>query len=227
MKRNLPMALASIGLGACLWQPAFAAEDTCLAFAELGLSLERNATDGDNEVVITAKAPSDGLRQLRVSAPGGRPVASALGNRRGTGLREFRFESPEAADAAALLASFPQGTYQFSGHTVNGRCIEGTARLSHRFAPATELLTPAEDRNVSVWQVVLAWTPVPEAQRYLVELNNESSATPWTFEVAPPITSVPIPAHFLQRGSKYLFAVGVKTANGNVTYVERSFLTAP
>lgn len=226
MNRQLRKVLAAIGLGVFLWHPAFAADSACLRFAELGLSLERNATDGDNEVVITAKAPDDGLRHLLVSAPDGRPVARALGNRRGTGLREFRFESPESTDAAAVLAAFPQGTYRFSGHTVKGRCVEGTARLSHRFAPATELLSPAADRTVSVWQVALAWTPVPEARRYVVELNNESSGTPWTFEVTPPTTSLPIPAHFLQRGSEYQFAVGVKTANGNVTFVERSFSTA-
>ena len=46
-------------------------------------------------------------------------------------------------------------------------------------------------------------------------------------EVFPPTTSLAIPAALIQAGSEYQFGVGVKTAEGNVTFVELTFFTAP
>jgi hypothetical protein len=126
-----------------------------------------------------------------------------------------------------VLGSFPEGEYSFTGKTVTGDCLKGTASLSHEIAPPTELVTPEEEEVVQINQLVLSWKAVEDAERYVVELNNENTGSEMTFEVFPSTTSVAIPAHFVQPGSEYQFAVGTKTANGNVTFVELTFFTAP
>jgi hypothetical protein len=199
----------------------------CLEFSELALTLERNATDGDTEVVIFAKGQDAGLKRLIVIAPNGRTVAAFHGSQQGVGIREFVLESAEPPDLDAVLRSFPEGEYRISGRTVAGECIQGIASLSHEVAPATTLLTPGEEQVVSVNEVILTWGAAPGAQVYVVELNNETTGLENTFQVFPPTTSIAIPAHFLHAGSEYQFGVGVRSATGNITFVERTFFTAP
>ena len=202
-------------------------KQSCIEFSELRMTLEQNATDGDTEVVLFAQGGDVGLDSLEITAPDGRRVAKFDGDRRGIGIREFLLESAEPPDLDAVLGSFPEGEYSFAGKTVTGDCLKGTASLSHAIAPATELLTPAEDEVVPINQLVLSWKAVEDAERYVVELNNEDTGSEMTFEVFHPTTSVAIPAHFVQRDSEYQFAVGTKTENGNVTFVELTFFTAP
>lgn len=212
-------------------QSALAQKRSCDEFSELRMTLEQNATDGDTEVVLFAQGGDVGLDRLEITAPDGRRVAKFDGDGRGIGIREFLLESAEPPDLDAVLGSFPEGEYSFTGKTVTGDCLKGSASLSHDIVPPTELLTPKEDEEVKINQLVLSWEPVDGVERYVVELNKEEDArlpgSEMTFEVFPPTTSVAIPAHFLQRGSEYQFAVGTKTANGNVTFVELTFFTAP
>jgi hypothetical protein len=208
-------------------QSALAQNRSCDEFSELRMTLEQNATDGDTEVVLFAQGGDVGLDRFEITAPDGRRVAKFDGDGRGIGIREFLLESAEPPDLDLVLGSFPQGEYSFTGKTVTGDCLKGTASLSHDIAPATELLTPAEEEVVDVNKLLLSWKAVEEAERYVVELNNETIGSEMTFEVFPPTTSVAIPAHFLQPGSEYQFVVGTKIENGNVTFVELTFCTAP
>ena len=204
-----------------------AKEKPCLEFAELRLTLERNATDEDTEVVLFAQGQDVGLDRLVITAPDGRRVADIKADSRGIGIREFLLESAEPPDLNAVLGSFPEGVYSFVGKTVEGECITGTAFLSHEIAPETTLLTPGEDQVVPVDQVTLSWSAVAAAEKYLIELNNEDTGAEFTFQVFPPTTSLAIPASFLQADSEYQFVVGVQTATGNLTFVETTFFTAP
>jgi len=228
MKRPIALPLfAVVRLAAILAQPVLAKNKPCLSFSELRMTLEQNATDGDTEVVLFAKGQDDGLNRLVIMAPDGRRVAEFKGDHGGIGIREFNLESAEPPDLDAVLASFPEGKYFVAGRTVNGECITGSVFLSHQIAPATTLFSPQEDQVVPVDQLVLGWSAVAGAERYVVELNNETTGSEFTFEVFPPTTSMAIPAQFLQRGSEYQFAVGVRTATGNITFVETTFFTAP
>jgi hypothetical protein len=212
-------------LAALFFHSVFAAE--CESFSELTLTLEQNATDGDTEVVIFAQGQDDGLKRLVVEAPNGRDIARFKADRRGIGIREFLLESAEPPELEKVLASFPEGTYQFFGRTVAGNCITGQASLSHEIAPATTLISPTEDQVVPIDELVLRWAEVASAKRYVVELNNEDTGSEFTFEVFPPTSSLAIPPSLLTKGSEYQFAVGVKTESGNVTFVELTFATAP
>jgi hypothetical protein len=164
------------------------------------MTLERNATDGDTEVVLLPLAQDEGLKQLEITAPNGRRVAKFDGDGRGIGIREFLLESAEPPDLDAVLASFPEGIYSFNGKTVTGDCLKGTASLSHDIVPATQLLTPAEDEVVQINQLILSWEAVEDVERYVVELNNEDTGSEMTFDVFPPTTSVAIPGPFPPAG---------------------------
>ena len=220
------LGYAAFLLAASLAEPALGARD-CLEFEELGLTLEQNATDGDTEVVLFAQGGDEGLRRLTITAPDGRKTARIDGDRRGIGLREFLLESAEPPDLDAVLASFPEGTYAFSGKAVGGDCLKGTAPLSHTLAPATTLETPEEDEVVPIDALVLSWAAVVGAERYVVELNNEDTGAEMTFVVFPPTTSLEIPPAALAPDAEYQFGVGVRSAEGNLTVVERTFTTAP
>jgi hypothetical protein len=226
MKRITKIASITLGVAAFAILPA-TAKDDCASFSELRMVLEQNATDGDTEVVLFAKGQDDGLKSLAIFAPNYRLVAFFAGDQRGIGIREFQLESAEPPDLAKVLASFPQGSYNFVGRSVKGECLRGNASLSHTLAPASTLLTPLEEQVVPTGQVVLSWAGVSGAARYIIELNNESAGTNMTFEVLPPTTSLAVPAQFLQANAEYQFVVGVKTASGNATSVERTFFTAP
>ena len=226
----LRSALTAVAAGAVLaWQPAMGNPRACDEFSELRMTLERNQTDGDTEVVLFAKGNDEGLRRLKITGPDGRHIGTlrSPGKRRSIGLREFNLESAEPPDLGAVLRSFPEGVYRFDGRTVSGGCLQGQAALSHRIAPATTLLAPTEDQVIGVTQLVLVWAEVPGAERYIVELNNETTGAEMRIDVFPPMTALPIGAALLQRGSEYQFAVGVRTTSGNVTFVETTFFTAP
>lgn len=220
------MKIIAAAASVALSLPVLAAQD-CGSFSELRVTLEQNATDGNSEVVLFAKGQGDGLKKLDIVAPNRRHVARFAGDGRGIGIREFHLESAEPAELGKVLASFPAGTYGIHGKTVTGECLRGTATLSHDIAPATSLITPFEEQVVPVGQVLLSWAGVSAAQRYIVELNNETAGTAMTFEVLPATTSFAIPAQLLQPNAEYQFVVGVKTATGNITFVDRTFFTAP
>jgi hypothetical protein len=219
--------LVALGLALGLGQSASAGDKRpCDEFQELEMTLERNATDGDTEVVLFAQTVAEGLARLAIFDPGGKKVAKFEGDKRGVGLREFLLESAEPPDLDAVLASFPEGTYRFAGKGVTGTCVRGTAELSHEIAPETTLLSPASDAVVPIDALELAWAAVENAEEYVVELENEDTGSEFTFIVIPPTTSLVIPATLLVPDSEYQFGVGVKTESGNVTFVERTFVTA-
>jgi hypothetical protein len=220
-------AFALIGAASFFSHSALAQRVPALEFSELRMTLEQNATDGDTEVVLFAKGQDEGLKRLTIVAPDGRRIADFKGDHRGVGLREFHLESAEPPDLDAVLGSFPAGTYTVSGRTVGGDLIMGAVSFSHELAPTTTLLTPAEEQVLPIEQVVLSWSPVAGVERYIVELNNETTGSESTFEIFPPATSLAIPAQFLQRDSEYQFAVGVKMPTGNITFVETTFFVAP
>jgi hypothetical protein len=209
-------------------QPAWSAEQntrTCKKFSELHVTLERNDTDGDTEVVFFGKGQDEGMRAYSITAPDGRKIVKFEGSPEGIGMREFVIESAEPPDLGQVLKSFPEGIYKFRGTTMSGGCLKGEAALSHAIAPAPVLLTPTDGQTVPVNQVVLSWQPVPEAVQYVVELNNEDTGTEAVFHVLPPATSIAVPRRFLIPGNEYQFVVGVKTETGNVTYAEVTFKT--
>jgi hypothetical protein len=218
---------AALVAAAALPAATASAKKACEQFAELSLALEQNASDGDAEIVLFAQGNDEGLSELSIKAPDGRRAVRVKGSRRGVGLREFLLESAEPPDLERVLESFPEGEYEITGRTVTGGCLAGSASLSHELAPATTLLAPEADAEVPAGDLTLEWAVVPEAELYVVELQNEDLGNEFSFEVLPETTSLTIPAALVAPGSEYQFGVAVKTAVGNITAVELTFTTAP
>ena len=191
--------------------------------------VERNATDGDTEIVIEAVGGDEGLCHFRVIAPGGREIFHFDSNDRSTGgLREFLVESPEPP-GDAILAAYPEGLYRFRGRTCEGQGFAGADWLAHRVPAATVITSPPADSEVDGDNgVVIAWSAVPGVAEYILELENES-ANPeqsLTLNLPADTTRFRVPAHWIANGAEYQVGVATVARNGNVVFTEIQFTTA-
>ncbi|OLC00169.1 MAG: hypothetical protein AUH30_03415 [Candidatus Rokubacteria bacterium 13_1_40CM_68_15] len=198
-----------------------------VAFPVATVHLERNATDGDFEVVFEVKGAEDGLAELTVLSPDRRTVVAFKAPDSSTlGIRSFRFESPEPTDMKALKAAYPEGVYEFSGRTTKGAKFAGKSTLSHRLAATATLVKPATaTASVSVKGLRLAWSPVEGVASYAVGIKQEELNVNLTALLPASSTSFGVPDGFLVPGKKYTLAVGTVTREGNITYVETTFTT--
>jgi hypothetical protein len=191
------------------------------------IHVERNATDGDTEIVITAKPLSDlGLKTFAVLSPRWRKVAEVAAPARSRGLRELLFETPEPEDSA-ILASYPEGGYLYFGVAPNGRQFLGSAELSHDLPAATAILSPTDGQEVPVGPLTVHWADVPDAAQYIFEFENESADPEQSFTLNLPagINSFEVPAALVVAGSDYQVGVATVHENGNVVFVEAAFTT--
>jgi hypothetical protein len=187
---------------------------------------EQNATDGDMEVVFQVKADKDGLAELNVVSPDGRPVVVFKAPDVSTlGMRQFRFESPEPPDFEALKA-YPEGVYQFSGRTALGANLVGKTTLSHRLPATTTFVAPASAaENVPVKGFVMSWSAVEDVASYIVKIDQRDLNINFMVRVPASWTAFTLPDGFLARGTKYKLAIGTETREGNVSYIETTFTT--
>jgi len=114
--------------------------DSELEFEESQLFFELNNTDGD--LGLHGKVDGEEWREIVLEDPTGRPLIE-IENRGGValqGLTELFFESAEPTfdnlNPSVFFARFPEGTYEWSGLTVEGEEIEGEAELSHKIPAA-------------------------------------------------------------------------------------------
>lgn len=233
-KRGLPWLLC-LSMSAALVlipgaRPGDAAAQTATAdpFAVASVRFEQNATDGDVEVVFDAKGGDDGLAYLEVISPDGRTVVEFNAPDASTlGIRQFRMETPEPTDVAALKAAYPEGNYQFRGRTISGKMLAATSNLSHRLPATVRIATPApEATNVAVANAKITWRAVPGVARYIVEIEQDELGTNIVAVLPRGTTSFAVPEGFLMPGTEYEVAIGTVDEGGNISFVETSFTTA-
>jgi hypothetical protein len=191
------------------------------------IHVERNASDGDTEILITAKPLSDlGLKTFTVLSPRWRKAVEVEAPPRSRGLREFLFETPEP-EASAIFDSYPEGSYLFFGVATNGRQFLAAAELSHELPAAAAILAPTQDQEVPVGALTVQWTDVPDAAQYIFEFENESADPEQSFALNLPagVTSFEVPAALVVAGSDYQVGVASVHENGNVVFVEVQFST--
>lgn len=196
-------------------------------FDDASIRVERNATDDDTEIVITATGVDEGLRLFRVRSPDGRTIVSAHSHDPTVmGQREFLFESPEPP-GDAILAAYPEGVYRFTGVTHENALLRSKAVLSHKLPQATVILWPMEDASVPAGPLTVAWSAVPGVAEYLPELKNESADPEQTLSINLPAdtTSFDVPASFIVPGAEYQLGVATVGKNGNIVFVEIAFET--
>jgi hypothetical protein len=197
-------------------------------FATASICVERNATDGDTEIVLRAVPGDDGLRHFQVRAPDWRRVFSFNSTDPTVlGIREFELESPEPA-GDRILAAYPEGRYAFIGRTHTGVDFFSRPRLSHLTPEPTVIIAPAEGQEVPIADLLVRWTPVPGVLQYLFELENESADPEQSLSInlPPEATSFLVPAEWLGQGSEYQVGVATVAKNCNVVFVESTFETA-
>ena len=197
-------------------------------FPVASLHFEQNATDGDAEVVFEIKGGDDGLSKLAVRAPDGRTVINFVAADPSTlGMRQFRFESPEPRDAKALKSAYPEGAYTFEGATASGEKLHGTAKLNHKLpAPVTNLQPRDAADNVPLNNLKITWTPVPGLAGYLVYVEQSELDVNVSAKLPATATSFIVPNGFLHPRTAYQLGIGSVTKDGNVSFIEATFVTA-
>jgi hypothetical protein len=159
---QLPTAVLAAGLTVgSLTQEAHAAGE--IPFSEVRIILETNDTDCDVGLQIFFDA--EAWRRVTVEKPNGTPIleVAAKGSLFGFGLTEQFNETSEPVMEELVEAFpeleceepefsldeffwlFPKGIYEFEGRTIEGKELEGKARLSHVIPAAAEILGPSDD----------------------------------------------------------------------------------
>ena len=222
MRRAQALAGAALLLGAPSLRPP-------APFAVASVRFEQNATDGDVEVVFEVKGGKDGLAKLAVVSPDGRTVIDFTAPDASTlGMRQFRFESPEPPDVAKLRAAYPEGVYTFTGTTAAGQKLQGASTLHHKLPATASFLRPAVGaRGVSVRNLEITWTPVTNLATYILYIEQPELGLELTARLPGSAATFAVPNGFLVPGKEYQLGIGTVTPNGNISFVETTFTTAP
>lgn len=198
------------------------------AFEKAVVFMERNIQDGDAEVLIGATGGNAGLTSLKVVAPDGRTVVDFKAPDSRIGMRTITVETPEPRDVQALKADFPEGVYKFTGGTGNGGTLRSEARLTHGMPPGTTLVNPRPDgKNVPVTGLQVRWSPVANLAAWQVTIENEAAGRDVRATLLGTANSFAVPDGFLEPGTKYKVAIGAVGKDGNKSFVESDFTTAP
>ncbi len=197
-------------------------------FTIASVHFERNATDGDFEVVFEAKGGTEGLTKFTVVSPDGRTVVDFSSPDATTlGMRLFRCESPEPENMESVRSAFPEGVYTFSGSTATGVKLHGKATLNHKLSGTTSFLRPkAGAKGVSVKNLEISWTPVKNVAAYILYLEQDESDINITATLRGTVNTFAVPDGFLLPGTEYTLGIGTVTSEGNTTFVETTFTTA-
>ncbi|MGH7696643.1 MAG: hypothetical protein ACRENH_16770 [Gemmatimonadaceae bacterium] len=201
------------------------AESAQIPFAKLKLFLEFNSTDDDLGVQLLLDA--DDWQWVKGQDPRGRQIVDidARGRLRDLGITELFFESAEPSPAE-VLALIPAGIYSFSGKTVDGENLAGTATLSHSL-PAAPVFSPSHGELVDAGNVVVTWTAISGLASFQVIVVDEALGREIVADVAPSVTSFQVPATFLRPNALYKAEVLAVSTNGNKTITEGTFQTKP
>jgi len=225
--RSERIFVAGLAAAALTLSPALAASGGAdVPFETASVRFEQNATDGDVEVVFEIKGGDEGLTKLVVVAPDGRTIADFTAPDASTlGIRQFEIESPEPRDVATLKAAYPEGAYTFSGATVSGEALRGTARLSHALPATVSSLRPGDEDEVSAEDPRISWAPRDDVAAWIVEIEQDELGVNLTATLPGSATSFVVPDGFLRPGTGYDLGIGAVAAGGNISYVEISFTT--
>lgn len=228
-------------------------DETTIPFTKDRLLLQLNDTDGD--LGFHARLDGEPWKTLSIRDPSERTIFSVVpkGQLKDLGMTEVSFESHEPPfdelDPARFFAEFPEGEYEISGRTIDGRKLESEVQLSH--------VIPAPVRNIAISgaasppdceedsgpivskPLTIYWDPVthshPELGRtadvsilgYQLVLEREEP-TPLKFQVDLDAsdTSFLVPQDLVDANDEFKIEVLVVETNGNETGTEGCFVSA-
>lgn len=197
-----------------------------IPFAKLNLFFEFNSTD--NDLGLQLLLDGEPWEVVNGFDPRGQKFVELLarGRMEELGLTELFFESAEPSPQE-VLALFPAGTYRFSGETVEGERLAGTARLSHNLPPAPVILSPSNGEQVDRNNTVIRWQAISGIASYQVIVANEDLGVQMAVDIKPPTTRVTVPSEFLRSATEYSVEVLAIGDNGNKTITQQAFVTKP
>jgi hypothetical protein len=200
--------------------------------AEATMIVEINATDGDAGLQVFLDG--EPWRRMTITAPDDRQIlaVNTKSRLRRHGLTELFSESSEPSFKELPLNKFkrlfPEGRYRFRGVTIEGDPLVGKARLSHNFPDGPQIVAPADGSTVPPGAVMAEWNAVPEPAGinvvgYRAIVEREDPLRVFCADLPASVTSVTVPAEFIESGTEYKLEVQAIEASGNQTLTEISF----
>lgn len=201
-------------------------------FSKAKIIFEFNASGPD--LGIQVSLDGEPWHEIKIVDPKGRTMLDieAKGRLKKFGLTELFAESnePNFAEVPAqdILDRFPAGVYEFSGKTVEGEKLVGTATLTHDIpnGPSNVVATPMGSSRLISWTAPtgsLAGQSNIVGYQVIVERadNDTLGAATRVFDVKlPNVTSVTVPSQFLESGREYKFEVLAIEEGGNQSITE-------
>lgn len=230
-RRMRRLAVLLVGTVALILGGA-APQSRALELEEAKILFEYNSTA--NDLGVQVFLDGEDWQKLKIVSPNGRTIfrVEGKGAFRDLGLTELFFEGAEPSlddvPLDELLSLFPEGGYPFSGKTVEGEDLVGTAQLSHAIpagpSNVSALLGPNDSLTIS-WDAVTGppqGFPAEPIQIVGYQVIVE------TFQVTVPgtTTQVTVSPEFVQSLSsgQHDFEVLAIEASGNQTITEGSFV---
>jgi hypothetical protein len=211
--------------------------ETLAAKKKLELEISRiywEYNSSANDLGVHVSLDGEDWRKLKIINPAGRTIfeVEGRGPYRMLGLTELFFEGAEPNlddfPLENLLARFPEGTYRFTGRTVDGDAIAGTGQFTHAIPAGPTNVVAALNGN----SLVISWNPVtgpPDGFPDLPITIVGYQVIVGSFQVTIPATTTPlqvtVPPEFVASlpGGQNLFEVLAIEASGNQTITEGSF----
>jgi hypothetical protein len=218
----LALAASSVALTTLAGASGGTAQRT-IRFADAGMIIEVNQTDGDAGFQISADA--EPWRKFEVFAPDGTRIINFRGEGtvRDWGLTELFSESNEPPFDEVPLEEFkdrfPEGEYRFRGETVEGDRLVGKATFTHDIPRGAIVLSPEKGSRVESDDLVVRWRPAQQPAgvkivEYQVIISGERE-----FSVFLPASArkVEIPEEFLEPDARYEGEILAIEEGGNQT----------
>jgi len=190
------------------------------------------------DVGIQVFLDGDPWKTMEIVDPNGRKIYSVKGkgNVKKLGSTELFFESEEPSltdlPLPDFLTLFPEGTYQFSGKSAEGKDeLIGSAMFTHNIPDGPSNVSPQAGATVDPNNTVIDWDPVTtpsgiQIVQYQVIVEGGTPSREFSVFLPAANTSVKVPPEFLVPGTDYLFEILAIEVGGNQTITEGSFSTS-
>jgi hypothetical protein len=214
--------------------PEARADQVPLEAAKIIIEFNSSAQDVGIQVFLDG----DPWKTMEITDPNGSKIyaVKGQGNVKKLGSTELFFESEEPSltdlPLPDFLALFPEGTYQFSGKSAEGKDeLVGTATFTHNIPNGPVIVSPQAGATVDPTNTVIDWDPVTtpsgiQIVQYQVIVEGGTPSREFSVFLPAANTSVKVPPEFLVPGTDYLFEILAIEVGGNQTITEGSFSTS-